>query len=151
MHALSRRFAVLPLLVSLLFPTGSFAAASTVSDLLGATGNREVTRAEFLKAGVVALGLDVDLGAPPKQYRAYPEAVRAYVRTADEAGAFDAFGAKPDLAKPVTRGEAVRLVAELRAWDGTGGITTARLGGSFHLAKAEPHGRAFSRRGGFER
>ncbi len=112
--------------LSLAFPLAAFASASSVADILGVDGNKEVTRGEFLRASVILLGLSVDTDAPPRQYRVYPEGLQAYVRAADEAGALDALGARPDLSKVITRGEAVRLVAELRTWKGTGAVLSFR-------------------------
>lgn len=106
-------------------PAQSFAAASSVSDALGVAGNKPVTRAEFLRAGVIVLKLPVKFGAVAG-YDAYPEDLRPYVRSAVDAGAFDAFGDDPDLSATITRGEAVRFVAELRSWDGTGAVLPFR-------------------------
>ncbi len=107
-------------------PAGAFASASTVSDILGVEGNRPVTRAEFLKASVIVLKVSVDMDAKANAYRSYDEALRPYVRAADERKAFDAFGDKPDLSKPVSRGEAIRLLFELREWVGTGAVLPFR-------------------------
>ncbi len=108
------------LFLSLVFPAGVFAAASDVSEALGVTGNTAVTRGDFLRASVILLGLPVDFDAAPRAYRIYPELYQPYVRVADEVGALDAFGTKPDLAANVTRGEALRLLVELRRWQGSG-------------------------------
>jgi carboxyl-terminal processing protease len=110
----------------LLAPAGAFASASTVSEILGVEGNRPVTRAEFLKAGVIILGVSVDMDANMNAYRAYDEAIRPYVRAAEGRKAFDAFGENPDLSKPVTRGEAIRFLYELREWVGTGSVLPFR-------------------------
>lgn len=109
-----------------LAPSAAFASASSVADALGVPGNRAVTRAEFLKASVILLGLEVDFDAPAKRYRVYDAAIQPYARVAGEAGALDAFGDAPDLSKRVTRGEAMRLVAELRSWKGTGAVLPFR-------------------------
>lgn len=122
-------------------PAGAFASASTVSEILGVEGNRPVTRAEFLKAGVIVLGVSVDMDANMNAYRAHDEALRPYVRAADESDAFDAFGEDPDMAKPVSRGEAIRLLYELREWVGTGSVlpfrdvdASSELGAAIKLA-----------------
>lgn len=107
-------------------PAGAFASASAVSEILGVDGNRPVTRAEFLKAGVIVLGVSVDMDSDANAYRAYDEALRPYVRAADERKAFDAFGANPDLSKAVSRGEAIRFLYELREWVGTGAVLPFR-------------------------
>lgn len=113
-------------ILSLAFPAGTFAAASDVADVLGIDGNRAVTRGEFLRASVITLGLPVDFDAAPRAYRVYPEPYRPYARAADDAGALDAFGRRPDLSQDVTRGEALRLLAELRAWEGVGDVPEFR-------------------------
>ncbi len=123
MNALRRLFLISLVAFS---PAGAFASASTVSEILGVEGNRPVTRAEFLKAGVIVLGVSVDMDAKANAYRGYDEALRPYVRAADERNAFDAFGDKPDLSKTVTRGEAIRLLFELREWVGTGSVLPFR-------------------------
>jgi carboxyl-terminal processing protease len=138
MHTL-RRLVLLSLVA--FAPAGAFASASTVSEVLGVEGNRPVTRAEFLKAGVIVLGVSVDMEAPANAYRSYDEALRPYVRAADERKAFDAFGANPDMSKAVTRGEAIRLLYELREWVGTGAVlpfrdvqASSELGAAIKLA-----------------
>lgn len=124
MKTLLSRVLLVPLLFAL--PANVFASASSVSDALGVKGNADVSRAVFLKAAVIVLGLPVDMRSPAKQYRVYDDAIVPYVRAADEQGAFDAFGRAPDLSLPVTRGEALRLVAELRSWTGTGTVASFR-------------------------
>ena len=115
------------LVLSLAFPVTAFASASAVQDALGnLQGNGPVTRATFLKAAVITLGVPVDFDAPAKEFRAYPDDIRPYALAADGRGAFDALGPAPDLEKPITRGEAVRLVAELRPWHGTGAVASFR-------------------------
>lgn len=111
--------------LTLALPATAFASASAVQDMIG-SGNAPVTRATFLKAAVITLGVPVDFDAPPKEFRAYPEDIRPYALAAGERGAFDALGDAPDLAKAITRGEAVRLVAELRVWRGTGAVLPFR-------------------------
>ena len=103
--------------LSLALPVVSFAAASDVADAFGGlSGNGSVSRSAFLKAAIITLGIPVDFTAPAKQYRVYAEDIRPYVVAAAAKGAFDAFGDAPDLAMPVSRGEAIRLIAELRNW-----------------------------------
>lgn len=113
-------------LTLILGPSAALASATSVADVLGVSGNRGVTRAEFLKASVILLKLDVDFDAPPKQYRAYGKDIQPYARAAGDAGALDAFGSTADLSQVITRGEAVRLVAELRSWKGTGAVLPFR-------------------------
>lgn len=133
-------------LLAAALPATVFASASSVADALDVEGNRPVTRAEFLKAGAIVLGLHVDFSDAPRAYRAYPEDIRPYVRSADEAGAFDAFGPSPDLSLPVTRGEAALLVAQMRAdWiatEATAAFRDARPGTDIGAAVAvvEGHG-----------
>lgn len=124
MKHLFQRVLLVPLLLAI--PAGVFASASTVTEILGVDGNREVTRAEFLRASVIVLGLPVDFKTAPKQYRAYPDELAPYVRAADERKAFDALGDAPDLSLAITRGEAIRLMAELRDWRGTGAVLVFR-------------------------
>lgn len=124
MKNILQRVLIVPILLAI--PASVFASASTITEILGVSGNREVTRAEFLKAGVIVLGLPVDFKTAPKQYRAYPDDLAPYVRAADEQKAFDALGDAPDLSQPITRGEAIRLVAELREWRGTGAVLPFR-------------------------
>ncbi len=100
----------------LVLPAGALASASTVAEILDIPGNRSVTRAEFLKASVIVFGLPVDVASPLKQYRVYSQEIAPYVRAADLQHAFDMFGASPDLSQIISRGEALRLVAELHAW-----------------------------------
>lgn len=116
-----RRLALV--VVSFLFPVTAFASASAVQDALGTlNGNAPVSRVVFLKAAVITLGVEVDFGAPAKQYRSYPEDIRPYVVAAASRNAFDALGESPALSDAITRGEAIRLVAELREWRGTGAV-----------------------------
>lgn len=108
-------------------PASAFASASTVSDALGVTGNRPVTRAEFVKASAIVLGLHVDFSDAPRKYAAYPDDIRPYVRAVDETGAFDALRASADLSSPITRGEALRLVREMRSdWKAAGTVPAFR-------------------------
>lgn len=109
--------------LSLALPVTAFASASVVDEALGRlVGNAEVSRSAFLKAAVISLGVPVDFDAPARRFRAYPEDIRPYVIAADAAGAFDALGDSPDLSSSITRGEALRLVAEMRTWRGTGAV-----------------------------
>lgn len=124
MRFLSRSIVVAAFM--LLMPGGVFAAASDVSDALGVEGNRPVTRGEFLKASVIVLGVPVDVDAAPRAFRVYSDEWRFYAQAADARGAFDVFGPKPDLTLEITRGEALRLVAKLRTWDGTGAVLSFR-------------------------
>lgn len=115
-----RRISIFALALS--FPASVFASASAVDDALGnLTGNAEVSRSVFLKAAVISLGVPVDFGTPDRRYRSYPEDIRAYVIAADTMGALDALGSS-DMSQAITRGEAVRLIAELRTWKGTGAV-----------------------------
>ncbi len=104
--------------VSLAFPVTAFASASSVSEALGnPAGNAPVTRATFLKAAVITLGVPVDFG------HAGPDDVTLpYLKAAEERHALDALEADADLYGPITRGEAIRLVAELREWHGSGAV-----------------------------
>lgn len=103
----------------LILPTGTFASASTVAEALNVTGNRPVTRAEFLQASVIVFGLPVDFTSPLKEYRRYPVETAPYVRAADRHHVLEVFGASTDLAQVITRGEALHIVAKMHEWKQT--------------------------------
>lgn len=123
-----RRIALFSL--SLALPVGAFASASTVQDALGnPSGNAEVSRATFLKAAVITLNVPVDFDASELQrqtYAALPEDIRPYVGAADARHAYAFERTAEALSQTITRGEAIRLVAEIREWRGTGAVLTFR-------------------------
>lgn len=115
MHILRRLVLVS---VSLAFPVTAFASASSVADALGnPAGNVPVTRAAFLKAAVITLGVPVDFGAAEQG-----DALSPYRKAAEGRHALDALAADADFNGTITRGEAIRLVAELREWRGSGSV-----------------------------
>lgn len=119
-----RWFATLALTCA--FPLTALGAASTVSDVLNVQGNRTVTRGEFLRAGVIVFGLPVDFNDIAHAYRMYPEEYQPYAQSAGKQHALDALGRRPDLTQPITRGEALLLIAELKDWSDASSSATFR-------------------------
>lgn len=88
-------------------------AATPVSQLLRGADTATVSRGDFLRAAVKALKLPLQETVRDLPYGRVPAGYLPYVQTAHPKGALSLFGSKLELAKPITRGEAVQLVAKL--------------------------------------
>ncbi len=115
----SRRFSIYTLLFAciILLPLSASAAAYS----LPASIQRDptVSRAIFLRAAVQAFELPVvRKSEPQRDYgRPIPRTLAPYVRSAERKNALDALGTDVSWSLPVTRGEAVRIIAALAEID----------------------------------
>jgi carboxyl-terminal processing protease len=93
-----------------LTPLSAF--ATTPQDALTMENDATISRGEFLRAAVEVLDIPtMSRGDVP--YKRVPSALLPYVRAAHAEDALDAFGASLDLAKSITRYEALSIVVGL--------------------------------------
>ncbi len=115
----ARRFALRAFFSAciLLSPLGAFGASFSLPESMQHAPT--VSRAEFLRAAVQAFALPViRRSEPQREYgRPVPRALAPYVRSAERKQALDALGTNVSWSLPVTRGEAVRMVAILAKID----------------------------------
>jgi carboxyl-terminal processing protease len=90
-------------------------SAAAIADILKTPDAITVSRGDFLRASVIALGLKTDKTVKPanKYSRPVPRTLQPYVVAAEKQKAMTVFGTNLGLSNNITRGEAITLVAKL--------------------------------------
>lgn len=89
-------------------PAQSLAAGAT-----NLSTKESVTRGEFMRAAIQDLNIPFDGGTNVLPFKRVPRALLPYARAAHKRGALNVFGDDLLQARPITRGEAVRFMADL--------------------------------------
>ncbi len=84
--------------------------ATYTADVLTTADAQAVTRGDFVRAAVKTLGIETGKATPVP---GVPTSLAPYARVADSKKALAAFGAAFDPAKPITRGQAIQVLAAL--------------------------------------
>ncbi|MCF7844782.1 MAG: S41 family peptidase [Kiritimatiellales bacterium] len=92
--------------------------AASVADTLIVPDAIPVARGDFIRAAVRVLRMSVGSGKSTLPYVRVPQALKPYIETAHNKGALEVFGTDLQLARSITRGQAVSVLARLQGLTG---------------------------------
>ncbi len=99
--------------IALVIPAG--VQAEGVGDYIIGDSNTVVTRGDFIRAAVKAFDMQTSTSRRKLPYLRTPKAMRPYIEVAHDTGALEVFGNDLQLARGITRGQALVVVIKLKS------------------------------------
>ncbi|HCI04302.1 MAG: S41 family peptidase [Candidatus Peribacteraceae bacterium] len=101
-------------ILTVVFPS-QVQATGNAGDYINAKENQVVSRGDFVRASIKALGIQTSKSKRKLPYLRIPKALRSYVEVAHDRRALDMFGNDLQLARGITRGQALVILVKIKS------------------------------------
>jgi len=101
-------------ILTVVFPS-QVQAIGNAGDYINAKENQVVSRGDFVRASIKALGIQTSKSKRQLPYLRIPKALRSYVEVAHDRRALDMFGNDLQLARGITRGQALVILVRIKS------------------------------------